>query len=87
MWSLLETEDGKFNPFYCVLVSVTSHFTCMMENGNIKLTEVKKGLKAHSRPGGEGNAQLCCAIVEAEEPQTFLSCITSCMRMKRNLGL
>lgn len=44
----------------------------MMENGNIKLAEVKRALKAHSRPGDDGNAQICPAIVEAEERQTFL---------------
>lgn len=67
MWGLLETEGGKFNLFYCLHVSVTSRITCMMENCNIKLAEVKRGLKAHSRPGDDGNAQICPAIVEAEE--------------------
>lgn len=80
-------EDGKFNLFYCLHVFVTSHITCTRENGNIKLSEAKKGLKAHSRPGGVGNAQICCPKVEVEEPQTLLSGINSCMRMKCNLGL
>lgn len=57
----------------------------MMENGNIKLAEAKKGLKALSRPGGDGNAHICCAIVEVEE--LFCYVILNAMRMKRNLGL
>lgn len=43
-------------------------------NWHYKISEVKKVLNAHSRPGGDGKAQICCVTVEVEEPQLF--CLT-----------